>query len=287
LNQPRFNIRLRFLAGALLSIALGGCAANEGALKQPFSPGRALPDKQDVDITTVPDAMVKEVTLSVTGNKPYRVFGEDYAPLASSIDYRQQGLASWYGTKFHGRRTASGETFNMYAMSAAHRTLPLPSFVRVTNLDNQRSVIVKVIDRGPFVDPGKRIIDLSYAAAARLEMVDAAPALVRIVAVQVGGGEVPAALVTTVRPTEQIMPGSTPVVPGLENASFLLMGEFTDLPEAEKLLQRLSQIGVSAYIQVAELFSVRSGPYVDADQALKYKLEIDRALDIEARVVFE
>jgi len=120
-------------------------------------------------IQQVPDATPQNLPLSKTGNAPYIVFGKRYVPLKRGITYQKQGVASWYGKKYHGRKTSSGEQYDMYAMTAAHPTLPLPSFVQVTNLDNQRQVIVKVNDRGPFLN--NRLIDLSYAAAAKLGII--------------------------------------------------------------------------------------------------------------------
>ena len=110
----------------------------------------------------------------------YDEFGITYQVLDTSEGYEESGIASWYGEPFHGRRTSSGETYDMYGMSAAHRTLPLPSYVEVTNLDNGRSVVLRVNDRGPFVDPELRIIDVSYTAALKLGLVGpgTAPVLV-------------------------------------------------------------------------------------------------------------
>jgi rare lipoprotein A len=104
--------------------------------------------------------------------------------LDSSFGYDERGFASWYGEEFHGRPTSSGETFDMYALSGAHRTLPIPTYVRVTNLTNGRSVVVRVNDRGPFRDPDSRIIDVSYAAALRLDMVREGTASVRVQALE-------------------------------------------------------------------------------------------------------
>ncbi len=114
----------------------------------------------------------------------YEQSGRTYRVLDSSYDYDERGLASWYGEDFNGRPTSSGETFDMYALSAAHRTLPLPSYVRVTNLGNARSVVLRINDRGPFANPDERIIDVSYAAALRLGMVRNGTAVVRVEALE-------------------------------------------------------------------------------------------------------
>jgi len=121
----------------------------------------------DVDVSAIPDATPRWEPYSSGGNKsPYIVRGETYHVLTSSKGFHQEGVASWYGHKFHGHLTSNGETYDMYGMSAAHKTLPIPSYVRVTNKDNGRSVVVRVNDRGPFHEG--RVIDLSYAAAAKL-----------------------------------------------------------------------------------------------------------------------
>jgi rare lipoprotein A len=142
------------------------------------------PDETPRDVSQIPDAVPRHEPLASTGNKPYTVFGVNYVPLADARDYRERGIASWYGKKFHGRRTSSGEPYDMYAMTAAHRTLPLPSYVRVTNLQNGRSVIVRVNDRGPFLH--NRLIDLSYAAASRLGVIGTGTAMVEVQVVSPG-----------------------------------------------------------------------------------------------------
>lgn len=116
--------------------------------------------------------------LSRGGNQPYRIFGVDYQPKPDLAEYKATGIASWYGMKFHGHKTSNGEVYDMYRMSAAHKTLPLPSYVRVTNLNNQKSAIVRVNDRGPFHQD--RLIDLSYAAAHKIGMLQHGTAPVQI-----------------------------------------------------------------------------------------------------------
>jgi rare lipoprotein A len=144
------------------------------------------PDARVPDVSHVPDATPRPEPLARSGNKPYSVYGKQYAPLASAAGYRERGIASWYGKKFHGRRASSGETYDMYAMTAAHKTLPLPSYVRVRNLENGRSVTVRVNDRGPFLH--NRLIDLSYAAASRLGIVGTGTGIVEIEAIDASQG---------------------------------------------------------------------------------------------------
>lgn len=135
------------------------------------------------DIDAIPDAVPRHEPRTASGNPPeYEAFGELYKVLESSRGFREVGRASWYGKKFHGKATASGEPYDMFAMTAAHKTLPIPSYVRVTNLDNGRKAIIRINDRGPFHNG--RIIDLSYAAAARLDVIGHGSVNVEVVAVQ-------------------------------------------------------------------------------------------------------
>lgn len=163
--------------GGLLLIALflSGCTRNT-----PDGP----PDFY-VDETKIPNAVPKVEPLAKYGNMPfYYVAGKRYYVMKSSHHYQATGTASWYGTKFHAHRTSSGEPYNMLAMTGAHKTLPLPTYVEVTNLRNRRHVIVKVNDRGPFA--GNRLIDLSYVAAKKLGMIGHGTTLVHIRAIDVG-----------------------------------------------------------------------------------------------------
>jgi rare lipoprotein A len=140
---------------------IAGCATPPGGDRD--GPGLNPP----ADLDRLPDALPRVEPIRIGGpNKPYEVGGERYVPLTTDSPLAEKGLASWYGRKFHGRRTASGEVYNMYSMTAAHKTMPIPSFARVRNPANGREVIVRINDRGPFVRG--RIIDLSYAAATRL-----------------------------------------------------------------------------------------------------------------------
>ena len=129
--------------------------------------GDSGPTGPTPDLSNLPDPIPRAEPLSKYGNKsPYEVLGKTYYVLPNPDNYKEYGKASWYGTKFHGRRTSSGEPYDMYKLTAAHRSLPIPSYVRVTNLDNRRTAIVRVNDRGPF--HSERMIDLSYAAAVKL-----------------------------------------------------------------------------------------------------------------------
>jgi len=172
LSQPR---------GALAALGLGLLLAGCGSAPKPAPdrPSSARPaassDRDGVgadvppDLASLPDAEPRIEPIRAGGaNKPYTVLGRDYVPIIRDSDFKERGLASWYGKKFHGRRTANGETYDMYAMTAAHPTLPLPSYARIRNPANGREVVVRINDRGPF--HAGRIVDLSYAAALRLDL---------------------------------------------------------------------------------------------------------------------
>ncbi len=141
---------------------------------------------RDVDLDTISDPVPREEPLAAYGNHPeYEVLGTVYRTLSSAEGYEEEGTASWYGEEFQGRPTSSGEPYDMYGMTAAHRTLPLPTYVEITNLENGKRVVVRVNDRGPF--HGGRLIDVSYAAAHRLDMVGHGTARVRIRALKPQG----------------------------------------------------------------------------------------------------
>lgn len=170
----------------LLTALLSACTA-EKKTEPVVKDGR--PENILIDISVIPDAVPQFEPWRASANpESYDVLGKTYQVMSSNKGYRQQGIASWYGTKFHQKKTATGEVYDMWAMTAAHKTLPIPSYVQVTNLDNQRSVIVKVNDRGPF--HAHRIIDLSFAAAARLGLDKAGTGFVDVLAVQPGDGKV-------------------------------------------------------------------------------------------------
>ena len=158
--------------------------AEIGSPRASSSPRPAVdgpPENVPFDLSQLPDPVPVDEPKSATGNPPtYRVFGKTYRTLKSAAGYEATGLASWYGMKFDGRRTSSGEKFNTMQLSAAHPSLPIPSYVEVTNLDNGRHIVVRVNDRGPFHEG--RIIDLSYAAAVKLGFADVGTARVRVVA---------------------------------------------------------------------------------------------------------
>src|SRR5512139_97213 len=155
-----------------LFVLLAACSTTESP------PGDSAPVNPP-DLSRLPDPVPRSEPLSKYGNKsPYQVLGKTYYVLPQPDNYKEYGNASWYGTKFHGQRTSSGEPYDMYKLTAAHRSLPIPSYVRVTNLDNHKSAIVRVNDRGPF--HSERLIDVSYAAAVKLGFSNRGTARVRV-----------------------------------------------------------------------------------------------------------
>ena len=213
------------------------------------------------------------------GNPPeYEIAGERYYVQDSSADYRERGMASWYGEAFHGRSTSNGETYDMYALSAAHKTLPIPTWVEVTRLDNGQRIIVRINDRGPFVDG--RIIDLSYAAAQELDMVDAGTARVevRALGVPVGGEPArPAVLAETTveprRPRFSLISEAAAAEPGPGDRPlqqvFAQVGAFSDQINAARLVEKLRAGGqrnvfvLSESVGSGQLHRVRIGPLAD------------------------
>jgi rare lipoprotein A len=188
---PRARSRI---AAALLALLLAACAT---APRHPgFYRGDGPPASTPPDLARTPDAVPRDEPLNAFANRPYVALGQSYAPDTSGAPFRQRGIASWYGRQFQGNRTASGETYDMFAMTAAHPTLPIPSYARVTSLKDGRAVVVRINDRGPFLKD--RIIDLSYAAAVRLGL--AAP----------GSGEVE---VERILPSQYALATSLPAPP--------------------------------------------------------------------------
>jgi rare lipoprotein A len=256
------NLSLLCLASVLLS------ACSSPSLRPTVDPDVATtpapPDryqlKQDVapegkfDASLVPDLIPQWEPLSYRGNKsPYTVLGSEYHIMNSAEGYSEVGTASWYGLKFHGEQTSNGETYNMYSLSAAHKTLPLPTWLRVTNLENNKSIIVRVNDRGPF--HGDRIIDLSYAAAHKLDYANKGTARVKLEAISFDQP----VLAQTSR-DDQIKP-------------FVQVAAYSNEQNALQVKQRLQNLLPQADVFVAAspdseraLYRVRIGPF-DSQQA--------------------
>jgi len=249
-NLRRLSLLLPVAAAALL---LAACAGEPPRVEEPADGPSAL----DLKPEDVADAVPRVEPLARYGNhSPYEVFGRTYHVLPSARGYHERGIASWYGSKFHGRRTSSGEPYDMHLATAAHRSLPLPTYAEVTNLDNGRKVIVKVNDRGPFKDG--RIIDLSYGAALRLGMIPTGTARVDVRAIDVEHDGRYAALET--RPAA---PSSEPADPA---GTFLQAGAYGRREGAEELADQLRRANLApvSIHDGGSLFRVWLGPYSSA-----------------------
>lgn len=240
----------------------GGYLAGDG-------PGEDVPANLD----QIPDAVPKAEPLHKYANRPYSALGKTYTPLQTTGGYKERGTASWYGKKFHGQRTSIGDTYDMYGMTAAHPTLPVPSYARVTNLANGKSVVVRVNDRGPFLH--ERIIDLSYAAAWKLGYVNQGSAEVEVESIAVDGNAPVAA--TVVEPpvkveavaAETVVPVMPPDVAG---KIYLQLGAFKEKQGAESFLARMrAELGDSGkdiiLLEQQGLNRIQLGPYASADDA--------------------
>ena len=224
------------------------------------------------NLSGIPDAVPKAEPPHRYANRPYEVFGQSYVPLAAGQPYRERGTASWYGKKFHGQKTSSGEVYDMYAMSAAHKTLPIPSYARVTNVANGKSVVVRINDRGPF--HSDRIIDLSYAAAFRLGYVQAGSATVEVESVQPG------------ERNPEIAQARVPSPGGI----YLQVGAFSSRENAEDLRARVVRelAWLSEHVQVLAaggLWRLRVGPYDSSDAARSVAERIEAELKLKPLVL--
>ena len=268
-------LRLTLLAVALL--ALAACGGNTVRGDGPPGGSSRIPDLPG-------DAIPRPESRSRYGNGPvYEVLGKRYTVMPSSAGYRERGVASWYGKKFHGNLTSNREVYDMYAMTAAHKTLPLPAYVRVRNLSNNKSIVVRVNDRGPFVH--NRIIDLSYSAALKLDMIKDGTSLVEVTAISFDEpqGDRPVRRSNPPAPPStsdgQTPYRSTPAV--AENRIYVQVGAFGDRANAERRLSALSLAGIKdAFIHEQRtpehtLYRVRIGPVAGVVQfdALVEELE--------------
>jgi rare lipoprotein A len=205
------------------------------------APPAAVP-KPPADLASIPDAVPRVEPRSRYGNPvSYVVFGQRYQLLSTAEGHVERGTASWYGPGFHAARTSSGEPYDMYAMTAAHKTLPIPAYARVTNLRNGRSVVVRINDRGPFV--GDRIIDLSYTAAWKLDMLrtGTAPVEVRVLS---PGADVPPVMVASVPVPSAAVAAGTGVGAAAPSRTMLQAGAFFDAANARSLVARLAAAGI-------------------------------------------
>ena len=276
-------------------LLLAGCAGSppqDSPVQETKRPGGYYkddgPDERVPDnLASIPDAQPRAEPLNRFANRPYEVFGKRYVPLAAVQPFRQRGLASWYGKRFHGQKTSSGERYDMYAMSAAHKTLPIPSYARVTRVATGRSVIVRINDRGPFHDG--RVIDLSYAAAYRLGIIGAGSGEVEVEAIVPGQAEPARAADEAVPVTATIQPvTATPLEQQALPAAgvFLQVGAFASRENAEKLRARVaSSAQPGELVQLDSLWRVQLGPYASPEEARSAAERLEPALGLKPLVV--
>ena len=282
INRQSINWRAA-CAAVLLPIILSACSS------LPVSNGVGGwgsdgPPAVPVDASSVPDAMPRIEPRSPFGNPTYyEVGGQRYYVMASSKGYVERGIASWYGTKFHGRRTSSGEPYDMNAMTAAHPTLPIPTYVEVTNLRNGRKVVVKVNDRGPFLR--NRIIDLSYVAAVKLGITAEGTGLVEVRAID------PAAVTAKAE-------DKTSATADRHEASdlYLQVGAFADRDNAERLSRRVTSLSPDAGIQISAgasdklhtpIYRVRIGPLPNVEEADRLTRKLSDMGVVDSHVVID
>lgn len=282
-----------------------------GGYYQDDGPG----DNPPANLDQIADAEPRLEPLARAANNPYTVFGQQYVPRKTLAPYRARGVGSWYGRKFHGQRTSSGEIYDMYAMTAAHTTLPIPSYARVTNLANERSVIVRINDRGPFL--AGRIIDLSYAAAYKLGYIGAGSASVevesitadeipliaaerRLAAPDASAAPPPLAdarpiapvtiAAATAPPAEPARPARAIPVDTEAGGIYLQLGAFSGRENAEnfrvRIYQQLAWLNDAIRIFARDgMYRLDLGPYRDRDEAAGMAEKIREALQFEPFIV--
>jgi rare lipoprotein A len=259
----------------VVALALAACGtaskrptqgAAEGPRKPSYYSDDGPPESVPSNLAEIPDAVPRDEAYNRFANKPYTVFGRTYVPVLNKEPTKERGIASWYGKKFHGQKTASGEVYDMFAMTAAHPTLPIPSYAKVTNLKTGKSVVVRVNDRGPFHTD--RVIDLSYAAASRIGI--AAP----------GSGMVEVERVFSSTPGTPIVVATTPPPPPTvetamvveDRGLWLQIGAFASKESAdifrEQAARDLSWNNEPLDVSPRDgFYRVRLGPYKNRDEA--------------------
>lgn len=292
------NLKNTLICMALLLAGCGGSVATkpeasapgQEAAKPDASPSATAPkrggyylddgpgDNPPANLDEIPDAIPRYEPLQSRFNRPYVALGQNYSPMTEYQPYKARGLASWYGKRYHGNKTSTGEIYDMYSMSAAHPTLPIPSYVRVTNPANGKSVVVRVNDRGPFHK--ERLIDLSYVAAHRLGIVGNGSGIVEVEAID------------TRSPEQAIIPAmkeTPPTNPVAAAGNYVQAGAFRSRANAEQLNERLRQNGLAQNVSMENwynngIYRVRLGPYASRDEAERAASNIRQTLGISTLV---
>jgi rare lipoprotein A len=236
---------------------------SKGAYYLDDGPEEVIPE----NLSSIPNAIPKREPLNKFSNRPYKVFGKTYYPMTTLKPYTATGYATWYGKKYHGNKTSIGEVYDMYKMTAAHKTLPLPCYVKVTNLKNDKTVIVRVNDRGPFVKD--RIIDLSYAAANRLEIIEKGSELVKV---------------------ELIDLEKKVKVSKVNKQIYIQAGLFSDEKNADNLIDKIKKLGTVKNENIKKIknedqFQVLIGPFKNNQKAKIKKDELSDNFFINGFIV--
>ncbi len=239
------------------------------------------------DLDRIPNPEPRVEPIKASTSRPYTAFGRTYTPMTRLGPYQARGTASWYGKRYHGQATASGETYDMYAMTAAHPTLPIPSYARVTSLRTGKSVVVRINDRGPF--RGDRVIDLSYTAAYKLGMLGSGSDLVEVQSIVPGEAPSASSVAQAQRPTEAASDQSTVAeapVAQEPTGVYVQLGAFTLRQNAESFLahMRIEMSWLAAAIGMYArdgLYRVHAGPYADRIQADAVARRIEQSMDLK------
>jgi len=271
----------------IITLSLFGCQSIEpifkGESEVKESGAYYLDDGPDENppehLDNIPNAKPKYEALSKWASRPYVAFDKKYTPMTKIIPFKEEGYASWYGKRYHGKKTSIGETYDMYQMTGAHKTLPLPCYIKVTNLKNKRTVIIRVNDRGPFVD--ERIVDLSYAAAHRLGIIEKGSELVRIEMIN------PSLANKNIKEADNIPSAKSSI-----KYFYIQAGAFSNEDNASYLINRLSKIQFRNSLNIKKLSKdslhlVTIGPYDSkkiAEQALK---DISQKIQLNSFIISE
>jgi len=270
---------------AVLALALAACGTApkkaaqplEGPRKPSYYSDDGPPDSVPANLAQIPDAVPRDEPYNRFANKPYTVFGRTYTPVLNREPTKERGIASWYGKKFHGQKTASGEPYDMFAMTAAHPTLPIPSYAKVTNLKTGQHVVVRINDRGPFHTD--RIIDLSYAAASRIGIAAPGSGAVEVERVFASTGAAPAVVATAAPQAPTV---ETPMVVE-DRGLWLQIGAFSSRESAEifreQAVRALSWNHEPLDISARDgLYRVRLGPYRNRGEADAISAKVQETL---------
>ena len=292
----RKNFTFRYLAALTLISSITGCGifsksppsttvdssgsgSVSGAYYKDDGPGLFAPS----NLEETPDAVPKVETLLAGPMRPYVVLGKGYAPMTRLEPYKERGIATWYGRRYHGKPTSSGEPYDMYAMTAAHTVLPIPSYARVTNLANKKSVVVRVNDRGPFI--GNRLIDLSYTAAYKLGIAAAGSGMVEVELIIPGNEGSPKAPAPSAISPAVVAPAS-PANKPQSVGFFVQLAAFSSKENADAYLQqlRVQKEFQGEALQIREnagLFRIHAGPYPNEAAARQSAERAARLLNIK------